>query len=151
MTARQLAERAGVSHTVVVQAEAGRAVRRQALAGLVRVLGPAVYDAVSVWPPMPGDRTAVAAARRASGNTLGQAAARAGVSRYVFRRAEVGLRVYPANAKKIADAFGLDVADVLSLPDRNHGPADERAARAALRPHTGNVSASPVQPPLGKR
>jgi hypothetical protein len=34
--------------------------------------------------------------------------------------------------------------------DRTHGRADERAARAALWPRTGNVAASPIHPPTRK-
>lgn len=35
--------------------------------------------------------------------------------------------------------------------DRNHGQVDERAARAALRPHTGDVAASSIYPPTVRK
>jgi hypothetical protein len=127
LSARQLAKQAGVSYTAVSYAERGRAVTRDVLAGLVRVLGPAVKDAVAVWPPLPTGKTAVARARRLSGESRLHAANRAGVGYDVFKRAEDGEGVHPANAKKIADAFGLDVSDVLPLPHAREGSNDEAA------------------------
>lgn len=121
LSARQLAELAGVSHTAVSQAERGRAVKRDVLAALEGVLGPKVREVVAVWPALPTDDTAVAKACRDMGESVAEAAKRAGVSHDVMRRAASGERVHPANAKKIADAFGLDVSDVLPLPPSHKG------------------------------
>lgn len=126
LTARQLAERAGVSHTSVSYAERGRMVTRGMAASLATVLGPAVYDAVAVWPPE-STTTALARARAASGESIPQAAARAGVTRAVYVRAERGEGVRPANAKAIAEAFELAVDDVLPTPHAREG-ADPQAA-----------------------
>lgn len=121
LSARQLAIRAGVSHTLISKAEAGRAVTRDVLVALEGVLGPGVKDAVTVWPAPPTDDTAVAKACRESGEWIAQVAKRAGVSQDVMGRAATGERVHPANALKIADALGLDVTDVLPLPPPRNG------------------------------
>lgn len=113
-----LAERSGVSSTAIGEAERGRPVYRESLAKLEAVLGPRVRDAVTVWPPVRG-ATPVAMARRANGWGRKEAARRAGVSLRVFRRAEAGLGIHPANATKVAAAFGLDVAEVLPIHDRH--------------------------------
>lgn len=127
LSARQLAERAGVSHALISKAERGRAVTRDALAALEGVLGPGVKDAVTVWPAPPSDDTPVARACRESGEWIAQVAKRAGVSNDVMGRAATGERVHPANALKIAHALGLDVADVLPLPP----PANSTDRQAA--------------------
>lgn len=50
-----------------------------------------------------------------------------GVSPIVVKRLEAGLRAHPANAKKIADFFGVLVTDLMPLPpEEPFGP--ERAA-----------------------
>lgn len=122
LSIRELAAKAGVGSTSVSEAERGRSVTRGMAADLAKVLGPAVYDAVEVWPPLPADdSTALAKARRASGESVSQAAARAGVTRFVYLRAERGEGVRPSNAKRIAEAFGLDVLDVLPLPHAREG------------------------------
>lgn len=121
LSIRELAAKAGVGASSVAEAERGRMVTRGMAADLAKVLGPAVHDVVEVWPPLPAKQTALVQARRASRETMMQAATRAGVSRYVYRRAEAGLGVHPGNAKKIADAFGLDVFDVLPLPRTREG------------------------------
>jgi DNA-binding XRE family transcriptional regulator len=93
-------------------------------ADLAKVLGPAVYDTVDVWPPEPSParvNVSLAKARAARGESVSQAAARAGVGRAVYMRAERGEVVRPANAKKIAEAFGLDVMDVATLPHAREG------------------------------
>lgn len=124
LSARQLATRAGVSTSSVARAEHGRSVTRDVLAKLADVLGPGVYEAVPVWPPVRAG--ALAQVRARTGESLRQAAKRAGVSADVFNRAECGKGVHPGNAKKIADAFGLHVDDVLPVPVQ--GEANRHAA-----------------------
>lgn len=123
LSARQLATKAGVSTSCVHRAESGRAVTRDVLAKLASILGPSIYDAVPLWPPVPAGDNAVARARRQTGEALTEAASRAGVSDDVMKRAERGQGVHPKNAKAIAEAFGLDVMDV--SPTRE---ADKRDA-----------------------
>jgi transcriptional regulator with XRE-family HTH domain len=120
LSARQLAEKAGVSHSAVFRAERGRSIAYPAVVGLARVLGPSVYEHVAVWPPGDGP---IIDARRLAGETRPQAAKRAGVTTGVLARAERGERVHPNNAKRIATAFGLRVEDVLSIPtEKTHDP-----------------------------
>src|SRR3954468_10555722 len=88
LSARQLAQQAGVSHVAVSQAERGRPIRPRVFQALTKVLGPGVRDAVTVWPPLGDDATPLALARRVRGETRRQAAIRAGVSHFVFARAE---------------------------------------------------------------
>jgi DNA-binding XRE family transcriptional regulator len=99
-------------------------VTRGMAADLAKVLGPAVHNAVDVWPPpLPAHdaTTPLARARAESGESVSQAATRAGVTRAVYQRAERGEGVRPGNAKRLADAFGLDVIDVLPLPHTREG------------------------------
>jgi len=127
LSARQLAELAGVSHSSVCRAEDGHHVRREIVAALAKVLGPAVYDDVPVWPPLPVGDGLLEVARRETGESISDAATRAGVSRDVLRRAERGQGVHPANAKRIADAFGLAVDDVLPIPTPKKAPTRKAA------------------------
>lgn len=126
LSARQLAKQAGVSHSVVTKAERGGALRRSAVDALAVILGPTVYEAVSVvgWPT---EDTAVARACREQRVSITEAAARAGVGYDVMRRALRGDGIHPGNAKRIADALGLAVVDVLPIPQRN-GDDDREAA-----------------------
>jgi transcriptional regulator with XRE-family HTH domain len=123
LSIRELAAKTGVGSTSIGEAERGRAVTRGMAADLAKVLGPAVHDAVTVWPPLPPQdaTTALAKARAETGESVSQAAARAGVTRFVYQRAERGEGVRPSNAKRIAEAFGLDVFDVLPLPHTREG------------------------------
>lgn len=89
---------------------------RDVVGALAKVLGPTVYDDVPVWPPLPAGDGLLEVARRETGESVKDAAGRAGVSRDVLRRAERGQGVHPSNAKRIADAFGLDIEDVLPAP-----------------------------------
>src|SRR4051794_32741396 len=118
MSARELADAAGVSHGCVTRVEGGVPATRVVLAKLARVLGSVVYDVVRPWPPPPEGDQPLIVARRALDMTRRQAARRIGVSEGVLGRAERGQPVHPRNAKVIADAYGLPVADVLSLPPR---------------------------------
>jgi hypothetical protein len=79
---------------------------------LAEVLGPDAYGAVVV-SGLPTEDTAVALACRQQWLPVADAAKLAGVGYDVMKRAVIGARVHPANAKRIADAFGLDVADVV--------------------------------------
>lgn len=124
LSARQLAEKAGVSHSCVNQVERGRAVTREVLAKLEVILGP--LDFLPLWPALPAGTTPLAQARRVTRESPREAAERAGVSDDVFVRAERGGRVRPAHAKRIADAFGLDASDVLPVPHRE--ASNRRAA-----------------------
>jgi transcriptional regulator with XRE-family HTH domain len=123
LSIRELAAKTGVGSTSIGEAERGRAVTRGMAADLAKVLGPAVHDAVTVWPPLPAQdaTTALAKARAETGESVSQAAARAGVTRFVYQRAERGEGVRPSNAKRLAEAFGLDVFDVLPLPRTREG------------------------------
>jgi transcriptional regulator with XRE-family HTH domain len=128
MSRRQLAEMAGVTHTAVSRAERGRSIRRETAEALESVLGVVVWEAVTLWPPAPADEaeSVVATIRRQRRETLPDAASRIGVSDGVLARAERGQGVHPANAKRIADAYGIGVLDV--LPPRQEG--EETAAVA---------------------
>lgn len=112
LSARQLAEQAGVSHSSVSRIERGYSVTRDVLDALAGVLGPAVHDAVRVWPPVPVGESPLLIARRLWGVSRSEAAERIGVSDDVLGRAERGEGVHPKNAKAIADAYGLEVEDV---------------------------------------
>lgn len=111
-----LADLAGIGHTTLSEAERGRPVTREVLTRLASVLGADVYAVVKVDPRSPETLTKLAQARRAAGLTQAAAAERAGVTLDTFKRAERGSRPHPRNAKKMADAFGLNVADVLPFP-----------------------------------
>jgi transcriptional regulator with XRE-family HTH domain len=124
LSIRELAAKAGVGATSIGEAERGRMVTRGMAADLAKVLGPAVHDAVTVWPPLLAPHNAttpLARARAESGESIPQAATRAGVTRAVYQRAERGEGVRPGNAKRLAEAFGLDVTDVLPLPHTREG------------------------------
>lgn len=117
LSARQLAERAGISHSSVCRVERGHAATKDVLVALAGVLGPKVYDSVRVWPPEPHGGSPVLRARRSWGMSRRQAAKRIGVTDDVLGRAERGEGVRPINARLIASAYGLDVEDV--LPSRS--------------------------------
>ena len=119
LSAHQLAKAAGVSKDSVCRVERGGYVTRKVRDALVATLGEDAQPLIPVradWPD-----TAVSRARRASGESTRVAAERAGVSVWVFGRAERGESIHPANAKRIAEAFGLDVLDV--LPPKERRPA----------------------------
>ena len=59
------------------------------------------------------------AARQNQGLTLREAAARIGVDFTAIQRAELGARPFPANAKKIADFYGVQVTDIWPVKDRS--------------------------------
>lgn len=91
------------------------------------MLGSAVWDAVTLWPPEPEGDDVLVVMRRQRRESLPDAAARIGVSPDVLARAERGQGVHPANAKRIADAYGLGVLDVLPNP-RQEGTETTAAA-----------------------
>jgi transcriptional regulator with XRE-family HTH domain len=165
LSRRQLAERAGLWPSSVSRAERGDYVLPEVREALVRVLGVEARPLISVRGPEPD--TPVYWARITRSDSGREAAKRAGVTKDVLYRAEHGLPIHPANAKRIADALGLEVLDVLApKPATNAKPrkrrrkpagaprdgfrreADERAARAALVPHTGNVAVAAKTPPI---
>ena len=116
LTRPQLATLSGVSVATIIKAEDGQPVREATAAALAQVLGAEVYGAVVIRDtPLrtPDPSTAVARARLDRGWTQLEAARHIGVSADVLRRAEAGKGVHPANARKIALAFGLDTFDVL--------------------------------------
>jgi lambda repressor-like predicted transcriptional regulator len=110
LSARQLATRAHVHVSSVLRAERGGFVKREVRDALVAVLGPNARPAIAVRIEHPD--TPVYLARRARGESGREAAIRAGVSKDVFARAQRGERVHPANAARIAAAYGLRVEDV---------------------------------------
>lgn len=77
---------------------------------LSKVLGPDVLD----WLTPEGNRVLRERWRR--GLRRADAAEQMGVSIDVLARAERGAGVHPTNAKRIADAYGLAVEDVLPVP-----------------------------------
>lgn len=66
------------------------------------------------------------AERRNRGLTLIEMAAEIGVAAETYRRAEIGLGLRPAHAKRIADFFDVKVTDIWPEPD-----AEPKAAHAA--------------------
>jgi predicted transcriptional regulator len=118
LSTQKLAELARVGHSTISEAERGRPVRRVVLDRLAEVLGPDAYGAVVV-SGLPTEDTAVALACRQRRLPVADAAKRAGVGYDVMKRAVTGARVHPANAKRIADAFGLDVIDVAGVFPRD--------------------------------
>ena len=122
---RELAEVAGVSHTVIARAEHGRAVSMPTLDALAGVLGDEVREVVTVGvrKTAAGEDNPVVAARRAQGLSRRQAAKRIGVADKTLARVESGQRVHPSTAKRIALAYGLDVAVVIDLTEPNGAAA----------------------------
>jgi len=59
------------------------------------------------------DRLKVINGRLAQGWTQEQAAEEAGVSRPTFKSAEKGEEILPPSAKKIADALGLSLGEIM--------------------------------------
>lgn len=111
LSVRELSARAGVSASSVYRLERGGTARREVRDALVSVLGPAASEAIVVkhdWPQTPLYR-----ARLAHGMSEREAAKRAGVTKDQYGRAERGQRVKPASVVRIADAFGLEVEDLL--------------------------------------
>lgn len=123
----ELAKLAGVSRASVYRAELGHAMKRDVVAGLAGVLGSEVWEAMPPWPPIPRHDTVLSGIRSRSRESQRQMAERVGVSTGVFARAERGARIHPRHAKAIADAYGLDVADVLPVPQRK-SPNTRQAA-----------------------
>jgi len=104
-----------------MHAERGRPITDATLRGLARVLGPDVREVVTIQRPrvtLAGDNPVVAA-RRAQGLSRRQAAKRIGVSDKTLARVEAGKRVHPSTVKRVALAYGLDVATVLDLTEPN--------------------------------
>lgn len=118
MSLRELAERAGVTHSLIARAEQGHTVSKATCDALAAVLGPKVYEAVATQtrPRLTSaGLNPVVAARHRMGLPRKYAAKRIGVSDKTLARVEAGQRVRPINAKRIAFALGLDVGTVLDL------------------------------------
>lgn len=123
---RDLAEAAGVSHSIIARAERGYPVSEQTFAALVRALGPDVRHCVAIASPVrrtTAGTNAVVAARHKLGLSRRAAAKRFGVSDKTLARVEAGQPVHPSNAKQIALALGLDVATLLDLASDENGKA----------------------------
>ena len=128
LTARQLAERAGISVSLVREAERGRcSLSRESLKRVEDALGcqegalahPEAGRAGtprprSARPPLQ-NATALLAARIDAGMTIGQVAKRAGVSPAVITSGERGERsISVASLKRLADAFGRPVRALMN-------------------------------------
>jgi transcriptional regulator with XRE-family HTH domain len=113
---RSLADAASLWPSSVCRVERGDYVSSESRDKLVSVLGPEVRPLIAVRAlRTPAPDTAVYRAREAIGVSGRELAERAGVTKDAFYRAERGLPVHPATAKRIADALGLAVVDVLPL------------------------------------
>lgn len=89
--------------------------RQEVADALVAVLGPQARALIAVRPSKPREVTPLYLARQELGESGREVARRIGVSKDVYYRAERGQSVHEANAKLIADAFGLTVSDVLGI------------------------------------
>lgn len=119
LSARQAAQAAGVSVSSVIRAERGQALTRPIIDALAGVLGESVHEFTRVAREIPPDAVPALLARHERGLSRAAAAKLTGVSPDVLARAEAGRGVHPANARRIALAYGLSVADVLPLKDDN--------------------------------
>jgi len=114
LSVRQLADTAHVWPSSVCRVERGGHVTREVRDALVQVLGPEASSLIGVWPPTLPD-TVVYRARKRRGESGREVARRAGVSKDAYARAEHGKPVSPSNARKIAEALGLDDDDLVQL------------------------------------
>lgn len=114
---RELAEVAGISHAAIARAENTGQATARIIDALGVVLGDDVREAVSLAPPRgtQAGTNPVIAARTSRGWSRRKAARHIGVSDRVLSRVEAGQRVRPSNAKRVALAYGLDVAIVIDL------------------------------------
>lgn len=123
LSVRGLADEAGISFRAARRACMGEPVSEVTVAALAAVLGPEVREATAIRRPyVPVGDAPVLAARRRNGESRRKAAERIGVSEIVLRRAETGGAVRPVNARRIAEAYGLSVADVLPVPGQDENP-----------------------------
>lgn len=113
LTQQALACLASVERTSLTHLERGRRVPTFAVARrLAAALG---CDAADLWPEAfaaTSDEPPARSLRLARMLSLAEVAAAAGVSRRAVRRADDGGRVTPANAKALADFYGVDVFDL---------------------------------------
>lgn len=120
---RDLADVAGISHAAIARAETTGQATPRVIDALSAVLGDEVRDVIGLARPRgtQAGTNPVVAARHERGWSRRKAARYVGVSDRVLARVEAGERVRPSNAKRIALAYGLDVATVIDLADDANG------------------------------
>jgi transcriptional regulator with XRE-family HTH domain len=118
LTVAELARRAGVAPNTILTAERGLTIPTcENATRIADVLG---VDRTDIWD-RPGqfrpdeDDGLLRRRRHDLGLSSREAAAKIGVSRSALLRAENGGSVFPRNARRIADFYGLPVTEVVAI------------------------------------